>query len=324
MVLPLVLGAIAISAGAFGVSKGVEGANSIGEADKRHKEAVKRYESRKKRLQSRADFVNAEAELFGMLQGQVKEDVLCRIKKLIDAIGKQSSADLYEMLSGASVRHSGVKTDDKYQLEAESVLKGVMLAATTSAAASAATTSAVTMFATASTGAAISGLSGAAANSALLAALGGGSLAAGGGGMALGSMVLGGIATGPAIAIGGIAIASEGEKAITKAVEVEGEVEKAVAQMQLKEHLLDGIHSRLSELSAILRRLMADALHAIKPLEDLVATSAFDKDSVDHMQRLQALLLIAGSLVQVMRASIIDENGEINPELDVIIQKERR
>ena len=70
--------------------------------------------------------------------------------------------------------------------------------------------------------------------------------------------------------------------------------------------------------------LPAEALHAIKPLEDLVATSAFDEKSVDHMERLQALLLIAASLVQVMRASIIDEHGEINPEVDVIIQKERR
>lgn len=37
MVLPLILGAIAVSAGAFGVTKGVEGANAISQADERIK-----------------------------------------------------------------------------------------------------------------------------------------------------------------------------------------------------------------------------------------------------------------------------------------------
>lgn len=73
------------------------------------------------------------------------------------------------------------------------------------------------LLATASTGTAISTLSGAAATNATLAWLGGGSIAAGGGGMALGTMVLGGIVAGPALAIFGHIVGNKGEEALNNA-----------------------------------------------------------------------------------------------------------
>lgn len=71
--------------------------------------------------------------------------------------------------------------------------------------------------ATASTGTAISTLSGAAGANATLAWLGGGSLATGGGGMALGTMVLGGLVAGPALAIFGHIVGNKGEEALNVA-----------------------------------------------------------------------------------------------------------
>lgn len=324
MVLPLILGAIAVSAGAFGVTKGVEGANAISQADERIKKALARYEKSKKRLKSRADFINTEAELYGLLQNRVKQEIFCRVAILLQEIGKKAKVDVYDMLAGASVAVPNVNTNERHDITAENVFQGILVAAGASAVSCAATTSAVTMFATASTGAAISGLSGAAANSALLAALGGGSLAAGGGGMALGSLVLGGITVGPAIAIGGFAIAAEGEKALTKATRAEGKIKKAMSEITLKEALLDGIYSRLNELSGILKFLMSESLDILILLENLASRSEFSVDSEKHMEKLRSLLLIVSSLASIMRTPIVDDKGKINPEIDVVIKTVQR
>lgn len=321
MVLPLVLGALALGAGAFGVSKGVEGAGAMGQAQDKLKRAQERYESRKKRLESRAEYVNNEANLYGIHQKHIKEEIFVRVASLIEAIGKKARVDLYEMLEGADIQIPAVAVGGHHEVKAESVLQGFLVAAGASAVSSAATTGAVTMFATASTGAAISGLSGAAANSALLAALGGGSLAAGGGGMALGSLVLGGITFAPALAVGGIAIAAEGEKALTKATEFECEIDKAIAEMEARETVLDGIVQRLWELSGLLKRLKGEALQAIEKLEGMVSADEFDPGLDSHMERLRALLLIVSSLAQIMKTAILGEDGSINPEIDVVIKK---
>lgn len=228
------------------------------------------------------------------------------------------------MLAGASVAVPNVNTNERHDITAENVFQGILVAAGASAVSCAATTSAVTMFATASTGAAISGLSGAAANSALLAALGGGSLAAGGGGMALGSLVLGGITVGPAIAIGGFAIAAEGEKALTKATRAEGKIKKAMSEITLKEALLDGIYSRLNELSGILKFLMSESLDILILLENLASRSEFSVDSEKHTEKLRSLLLVVSSLASIMRTPIMDDKGKINPEIDVVIKTVQR
>ena len=320
MVLPIILGAIALGAGAFGVSKGVEGAGAMGEAQKILEKAQKKYDRRRKRLESRAEFVNTEANLYGMRQNSIKEDIFVRVARLIEDLGKRAKVDIYEILDGADIQIPVVSTGAHHEVKAESVLQGFLAAAGASAVASAATTGAVTMFATASTGAAISGLSGAAANSALLAALGGGSLAAGGGGMALGSMVLGGITVAPALALGGLAIASEGEKALTKATKCDREVEVAIKEMEARETILDGIVMRLRELSSLLGQLKDRAIDSITEIESMAAANLFDPACDEHMEMLRALLLIVSSLAQIMKTPIIGEDGDINPEIDVVIR----
>ncbi|MBM5801295.1 MAG: hypothetical protein FJ077_10795 [Cyanobacteria bacterium K_DeepCast_35m_m2_023] len=321
MVLPLILGAVALGAGAFGVSKGVEGTSAMGEAQDKVKRAQERYERRKKRLDSRVDFVNTEAKLYGMRQKDIKETVFVRVARLIEEIGKRAKVDVYEVLDGVDINIPTVGPCEKHKVEAVSVFNGLLVAAGASVLASTATTGGVTMLATASTGAAISGLSGAAANSALLAALGGGSLAAGGGGMALGSLVLGGVTFAPILAVGGLAVAAEGEKALTKATKIECDANKLIAEMELRESVLDGVFQRLNELSGILNELKDRALASLSSLEKMVSMDRFDGKNVEHMERLRCLLLIISSLAQIMKTPILGEDGAINPKIDVVIKQ---
>lgn len=323
MVLPLILGIAALSTGAFGLSKGAEGAGSMLEAEEKRKKLIKLYETYQNRLKIKADEVNIEASIYGLRQKQIKQDVFIRVAVFIEKIGKRSNIDIYNILSGAQIPIPEVPSGGgHHEIKAESVLQGLLSSAGAASLFSSITSGTVTAFATASTGAAISGLSGAAANSAMLAALGGGSLAAGGGGMALGSIVLGGITLGPAMAFGGIAIAAEGEKALTKIIELKGQVKQAIAEIFLREAVLDGISQRLLELSDILERLKGEALRSLTELEALAESNLFDTNSDVQMEQFRALLLIVRSLAQIMRTPILDENGSINPNIDVVISTE--
>ena len=320
MVLPIILGALALGAGGFGVKKGLEGADALSKAQKRIKRAREKCERGRKKFESRVKYVNEEASKYGILQEGIREEVFTRIAALIVEIGRKAKVDIYEILEGIKVKIPSVRAGGSHELKAENVLNGLLTAAGASVVASAATTGAVTMFATASTGAAISGLSGAAANSALLAALGGGSLAAGGGGMALGSLVLGGMTFAPILAVGGLAVAVEGEKAITKATELECEADKALAEMDLREKVLEGIVQRLKELSRLLCNLKEQAVERLAQLEEMVTTNLFDHTSDEHMEQLRALLLIISSIACIMKTPVLGEDGSLNPEIDVVIK----
>ena len=285
MVLPIILGALALGAGGFGVKKGLEGADALSKAQKRIKRAREKCERGRKKFESRVKYVNEEASKYGILQEGIREEVFTRIAALIVEIGRKAKVDIYEILEGIKVKIPSVRAGGSHELKAENVLNGLLTAAGASVVASAATTGAVTRFATASTGAAISGLSGAAANSALLAALGGGSLAAGGGGMALGSLVLGGMTFAPILAVGGLAVAVEGEKA-----------------------------------SRLLCNLKEQAVERLAQLEEMVTTNLFDHTSDEHMEQLRALLLIISSIACIMKTPVLGEDGSLNPEIDVVIK----
>ncbi len=103
--------------------------------------------------------------------------------------------------------------------------------------------------ASASTGTAISALSGLCRlKSATLAWLGGGTLAAGGGGVAAGTAVFGGLVVGPAILVAGLV-------ALKKAGDIENQVEKHIAELDIDEAnkqrliaALDAVLARVAEV----------------------------------------------------------------------------
>ena len=147
------------------------------------------------------------AEEYGKLQIQVKLQTIQRFVAFIEHIGQKASQNDMSFLEGVGgISPQQIQEYKTATLEAERFAKGGFKAVGAAYAAGHGTVAMVGLFGTASTGAAIGGLSGAAAWNATLAWLGGGSLAAGGGGMALGTIVLGGIAVAPALMIGGFVL----------------------------------------------------------------------------------------------------------------------
>ena len=169
--------------------------------------------------------------------------------------------------------------------------------------------------AAAGTGAAISTLSGAAAESATLAWLGGGTLAAGGGGMAAGGMMLTGVAIAPALLIGGITLAIQGEKALTQAKKYEADVKKAQAEMDLQIDLMKRLRRRSDELRSVLDQLDERAKSSLKELSNL----DFDPDC--DLERFQQTALLMAEIGLVLSAPLLDENGTLTQESLTIIER---
>ncbi|MGC5021400.1 hypothetical protein [Micromonospora sp. DT47] len=195
------------------------------------------------------------------------------------------------------------------------LLQGGVGAAVSAVVAQQAALSGVRALAVAGTGTAISTLSGAAAEGATLAWLGGGTLAAGGGGVAAGGMVLTGVAIAPALLIGGITLAIQGEKALTQAKKYKVDVKVAEAEIDLQIDLMKRLRRRTDELRSVLDRLDQRATSSLKKLSKL----DFDPDR--DLELFQQTALLMAEIGQVLSAPLLNQNGDLSDESLTIIER---
>jgi len=268
MPIPLILGAIALGTAAFGGAKAVEGVGNMNEAQEIGERAQKQYKNAVSQMKADWEATNKLAEKYGQLQLDVKIHTIGRFIAFMERIDRRASQTDMKFLAG--LKDISVQQLKEYKaalIEAEQVSKGIVSAAATGVATGYSAVGIVGLFGTASTGTAIAGLSGAAAWNATLAWLGGGAIAAGGGGMAVGAVVLGGIAIGPALAIGGFMLAGKGEEALTKAREYEANVNIEIAKIEAMGDFLQQVRRRLNELSSLVESCNARALSELTELE---------------------------------------------------------
>lgn len=317
MPIPFILGAIALGTAAYGAVKGAEGLGNMKEANDIGTRSQKRHESSVTQLKADWEATNKLAEEYGQFQVNVKIHTIGRFVAFIEKLGQRSSQDLkfLEGLDGISVQQIQQYKADA--MEAEQFFKGGVKAVLTGAAASQTATGLATSVGVASTGAAISGLSGAAAWNATLAWLGGGSLAAGGGGMALGTVVLGGITVGPALAVGGFVLAGQGEEAMTKAREYEAKVNTEIAKLEAARDFLAQVRRRITELSNFVENLNNRAIFHLEELESL----PFDRNR--DASKFQQVGLLVKALAEIMKTPILDSEGQLNPVTTTIQTKYR-
>ncbi len=169
------------------------------------------------------------------------------------------------------------------------------------------------LLATASTGTAISTLGGAAATNATLAWLGGGSLAAGGGGMALGSMVLGGIVAGPALAIFGHIVGNKGEEALNnarsnleQAKTVRNEANLMVGKLAAIEKITSLANSTFSTISSHLRRAVSD----LKKVLDAEGEN-YQAFSAENRETVFSSVKFAQLIKAMIDTPILDQDGNL-------------
>ncbi|KEF33473.1 hypothetical protein RDMS_12400 [Deinococcus sp. RL] len=197
------------------------------------------------------------------------------------------------------------------------MVRTLLSAGTAGAAVSKGVAGAVLTWGVASTGTAIGTLSGAAATNATLAALGGGSLAAGGGGMLMGTMVLGGLVTAPALIVTGYGVAKKGQQALTEAHKNEANVQEYRAKAKLRWVVQDGILRRMEELSAVQDGLVARLEVAIDVCEEQERLY----DGAVREQDFDAAFRLAQAVSQIIQTPVHDDQGHLTSESEQEVKR---
>ncbi len=309
ILVPILIGSAIVAVSGLGAKSTYDGISDFREAKRKAEAAQKRHALAVKSLEKLRAEVNRCLEIYGERILEIHAETIERMVDILQQIGKIAEANPFDVLSGLDVDRDKLGEFKREIFDIE--LAGGGVGATLSAiAAGKVTAAAVGAFGKASTGVAISGLSGAAAKSATLAWLGGGSLAAGGGGVALGGVILGGIAVAPAIFVGGFVIARKGTKALTQARQYEADVEVKIARIGNLKAFLNRVKERIDEMDGLIIALNERA----GCLMDEIDPENFDISSDEDIKTLASAMQITIALKEIMMAPILDEKGELSPE----------
>jgi hypothetical protein len=339
--IPLILGAIALGTAAVGAMKGTEGISHLNEAREIGERTQSRHSKAVNQLKLDYKKTNKFAEAYGQLQINIKMKSIGRFVAFLQRIDQTASQSDLEYLAGIKdISAQQIQEYISVVKEAELISQGIFSAAATGAAAGYGAVGLVGLFGTASTGAAIAGLSGAAATNATLAWFGGGALAAGGGGMALGSVVLGGIAIGPALAVGGFMLAAKGEEALTEAHKYKAKVNTEILRIKAAGEFLQKVDRQILESRKLVKKLNSRALKNLEELESWLSIQEakmtklqkvlnklikamptflrwlkkenplFEDDEM--VGKIQQTALLVKALAEIIQAPVLDKNGNLN------------
>jgi hypothetical protein len=139
----------------------------------------------------------------------------------------------------------------------------------------------------------------------------------GGGGMAVGGAVLGGVALGPALAVGGFMLAGKGEEALTKAREYEAKINTEIAKIEIVRDFLPQLRRRITELSRLVENLNYQAILSLNDLE----SRPFDLNR--DASNFQQVALLIKALAEIMKTPVLDSQGQLNPATAAIHAKYR-
>lgn len=294
MPIPIIIGVGALAASGYGLTKGAKGVSDISDAKRIVNNSQRALEVKRKELDSLR--IDANDELRNL--GQLKIDIFNnQIKHIVDTIKKVKSASSEIKGFNQTITEQEYLEIQKKVTASLEIENGLLSGASAGVLTGVGAYGSVGLLASASTGTAISTLSGAAAKSATLAWLGGGSLATGGLGMAGGTMVLGGLVTGPALAITGLHLAGKGEKALTQARECEARNEANMAAIELMKVGVKGIIVNSLEIQMVL-------LETVKRFEKL---KVYDNS---NEQAFQTMAAVGKSIKSILEEPILDSEGQ--------------
>ncbi|MBS3938789.1 MAG: hypothetical protein KGZ50_09510 [Peptococcaceae bacterium] len=295
--IPVLLWGGAALLAATGIKKGVDASNDFDKAKEIGEAAQQRHEKALTKLDKNRAATQRDLEHLSELKIRV---FTTQIKYLVDALkkGRSKISDFNLEISTDQLNEYERLVLGSFEIE-----KGLASGAVGGALAAMGAYGTVGTVATASTGAAISGLSGVAATNATLAWLGGGALSAGGFGMAGGMVALGGIALGPALAIGGFMMAGKAEKAVTEARSYEAEVDVAIAEIEKASIGLKAIRSNAAELQNVIERL-------VDTFEKIKVPNANDEAAFQRM------VMVGKGIKEVLEIKIMSQDGKAINGLD--------
>lgn len=315
MPIPIILGAIAGGAAIYGAVKGVSGAIDHSKAKNINTEAQSIVDKASSEVEEQRKITFHALEKYGKrklnsFNGVIVDflNVFSQLKN-IEAI---QTPELDKLGAGdfSSQSLTGLKND--YQAIQDAGL-GLGAGLGGGAALAFGAYNGTMLLATAGTGTAISSLSGVAATNATLAWLGGGTLAAGGGGMALGTMVLGGIVAGPALAIFGHILGNKGEEALNNAHNNLEQAQTIRAEATLTVSKLQAISQVTSLASQTFQQITIQLRRSVDALSEVIEAYGNDYRTLNQPSRETVLRTVKFSqLIKTMiDTPILDKDGNL-------------
>ena len=295
MPVPLIIwGAVLVGTALAGAATTADAMDRIGAAKQRYATRRKRYEEVMWRYWAKHQYAASRFEDLG----RTRLEAVATLEKAVEFLDKAKlkERDLFEKFNITPEQLVQFKT---MSVHAKEILGGGISALGSGVATAAAAYGLVGTLASASTGTAISTLSGAAASNATLAWLGGGTLAAGGGGVAAGTLVFGGLVVGPALLVASFF-------AQAKARDIENQVQRHIAEMDIDEAKKRKISTGLDAVLARVAELKASTITLRIELENLLSSSSPQNE---HDAYLVAKTAVA--LGKVLDIAILDREGRI-------------
>jgi len=315
MAVPIVLGLIAGASAIYGATKAIQGAVD-------HNDAKEINESAKSIVDTSSQSVNSQREATNVILTNYGErklrafhgvvgdfiEAFSRLKNV--EISQTPELDKLNLRDFTTVTLKELKHD--YLLLKNSGL-GLGAGATGGAALAFGAYNGTMMLATASTGTAISTLSGVAASNATLAWLGGGAISMGGGGMALGTMILGGMVAGPALAIFGHIVGNKGAEALNNA---RSNLEQAKTMREEAKLMVNKLKAVASVVELANKTLSSASSHLRRSVNEL--KKVIDAEGVNFREltaESQESVLRSVKFAQLVKAlidtPILDKDGNL-------------
>jgi hypothetical protein len=313
--IPIIIGAAALGSATIGALAGAAGqadmdlAKKIGQrAQERHKRAVTDF-------QAKFEATNNLAEVYGQLQIRIKVRTIGRFVSFIERIGQEASPIDKRFFGGLDISVQQLKEYKATALEAEKVSKGLASAAGAGVAAGAGAVGVAQAFGTV----AVPQLFGLFTTEVAVSQLGAAGVLTylGGGSMALGGAVLGGIALGPALMVGGFHLAGKGEKALTEARKYQAKVETEIGKIEAVQEFLQQVEQRIRELGLLAHKLEQQASLMLNALESKPFNGSQDTG------KLQQVWFLVKALAEITKTPILNSEGKLNYGTVTILEKYR-
>lgn len=325
-IIPIILGAAAVSTGGWGIFKGTKAVSDNSKANDVNERAARLHKYITARLQEARDKSRDALDALGRKKLHMCEVPVGKFVKLFEKVQNINPDQFKGLDELANLKQGGenlVSGFRELNLMAESFAKGTLGGAIAGGAVAFGAYSAAGAFAAASTGTAIAGLSGAAATNATLAFFGGGALAAGGFGVAGGMAVLGGIVAGPALAIMGTVMGAKASANLDNARANLAKVQEAEAEINVMVTACNAITRRADLFTQVLIKLEALMFPQLYSLEYIIETEGCDfaKYKPESKNCIAALCSTAQAVKAILGTALLDEKGAlVGKSEDVLLE----
>lgn len=328
MPIPLLFIGIGAAAGAFGVGKSIKAGVDQKEANRTNEWADDIIKKASMKIETCRKNCGTAIDNLGKRKIQVLDE---SVKPFIVEFEKLNHVELSES-KGLNELQKMVLDKKKFtelkelQSMATSMAGGLASGAMAGALTAFGAYGAAGALATASTGTAIASLSGAAATNATLAFFGGGSLAAGGLGMAGGTAVLGGLVAGPALAVLGVVVGAKASANLEKANSNYFKAKDFKEEMDIASVSCMGIRRRATMFNRFLVSLNSIFEPLIYEMTQIIERKGTDfrKFSKDEQEVVAKAMAMAGAIKSIIDTPILDDEGNLTPESDKMVEITRK